>query len=156
MIVLKATQDKVLSVLQSVAGIVERRHTLPILANVLIARALEPPLPLTDTATYVPQTPPMETHWGLTLNALPWAIFALMQLWRARQASPLQTLRRALAGLGGVIAAAGLASAATLGNPLFGWTADDLGARVKGPLVLDTLALAYAVPGLLLLVSNPL
>ena len=36
MIVLKATQDKVLSVLQSVAGIVERRHTLPILAYVLI------------------------------------------------------------------------------------------------------------------------
>jgi DNA polymerase-3 subunit beta len=37
-IVLKATQDKVLSVLQSVAGIVERRHTLPILANVLIRK----------------------------------------------------------------------------------------------------------------------
>ncbi len=38
MIVLKATQDKVLSVLQSVAGIVERRHTVPILANVLIRK----------------------------------------------------------------------------------------------------------------------
>ncbi|OYU45742.1 MAG: DNA polymerase III subunit beta [Burkholderiales bacterium PBB4] len=38
MIVLKATQDNVLSVLQSVAGIVERRHTLPILANVLIRK----------------------------------------------------------------------------------------------------------------------
>lgn len=38
MIVLKATQDKVLSVLQSVAGIVERRHTLPILSNVLIRK----------------------------------------------------------------------------------------------------------------------
>eukprot|EP01036_Dinobryon_divergens_P048494 gene48494-65053_t len=38
MIVLKATQDKVLSVLQSVAGIVERRQTLPILANVLIRK----------------------------------------------------------------------------------------------------------------------
>ena len=38
MIVLKATQDRVLSVLQSVAGIVERRHTLPILANVLIRK----------------------------------------------------------------------------------------------------------------------
>jgi DNA polymerase III subunit beta len=38
MIVLKATQDKVLSVLQSVAGIVERRHTLPILANVMIRK----------------------------------------------------------------------------------------------------------------------
>lgn len=38
MIVLKATQDKVLAVLQSVAGIVERRHTLPILANVLLCK----------------------------------------------------------------------------------------------------------------------
>ena len=38
MIVLKATQDKVLAALQSVAGLVERRHTLPILANVLIRK----------------------------------------------------------------------------------------------------------------------
>jgi DNA polymerase III subunit beta len=38
MIVLKAIQDKVLSALQSVAGIVERRHTLPILANVLMRK----------------------------------------------------------------------------------------------------------------------
>ena len=38
MIVLKATQEKVLAVLQSVSGIVERRHTLPILANVLIRK----------------------------------------------------------------------------------------------------------------------
>lgn len=38
MIVLKATQDKVLAVLQSVSGIVERRHTLPILANVLLRK----------------------------------------------------------------------------------------------------------------------
>ena len=38
MIVLKATQDKVLAVLQSVSGIVERRHTLPILANVIARR----------------------------------------------------------------------------------------------------------------------
>ncbi|MCB2028046.1 MAG: DNA polymerase III subunit beta, partial [Rhodoferax sp.] len=38
MIVLKTTQEKILSVLQSVSGIVERRHTLPILANVLIRK----------------------------------------------------------------------------------------------------------------------
>lgn len=38
MIVLKAPQEKVLFVLQSVAGIVERRHTLPILANLLIRK----------------------------------------------------------------------------------------------------------------------
>lgn len=38
MIVLKAPQEKLLSALQSVAGIVERRHTLPILANVLMRK----------------------------------------------------------------------------------------------------------------------
>ncbi|MBS0317565.1 MAG: DNA polymerase III subunit beta [Proteobacteria bacterium] len=39
MIVLKAPQEKVLAVLQAVSGIVERRHTLPILANVLIRKS---------------------------------------------------------------------------------------------------------------------
>ena len=38
MIVLKAAQEKLLVALQSVAGIVERRHTLPILANVLMRK----------------------------------------------------------------------------------------------------------------------
>ena len=38
MIVFKSTQDKVLAALQSVSGIVERRHTLPILANVLVRK----------------------------------------------------------------------------------------------------------------------
>ena len=38
MIVLKAPQDQVLTALQAVSGIVERRHTLPILANVLIRK----------------------------------------------------------------------------------------------------------------------
>ncbi|MES2993388.1 MAG: DNA polymerase III subunit beta [Pseudomonadota bacterium] len=41
MIVLKTAQEKVLSALQAVAGIVERRHTLPILANVLIRKTGE-------------------------------------------------------------------------------------------------------------------
>lgn len=35
MIVLKAAQDNVLAALQVVSGIVQRRHTLPILANIL-------------------------------------------------------------------------------------------------------------------------
>jgi DNA polymerase-3 subunit beta len=38
MIVLKAAQADLLQALQSVAGIVERRHTLPILANVLLRK----------------------------------------------------------------------------------------------------------------------
>ncbi len=41
MIVFKAPQAQVLSVLQAVCGIVERRHTLPILANVLIRKTGE-------------------------------------------------------------------------------------------------------------------
>ena len=39
MIVLKAAQEKFLSALQAVSGIVERRHTLPILANVLLRKS---------------------------------------------------------------------------------------------------------------------
>ncbi|ODU09558.1 MAG: DNA polymerase III subunit beta [Rubrivivax sp. SCN 71-131] len=38
MIVVRSSQDKLLQALQSVAGIVERRHTLPVLANVLLRR----------------------------------------------------------------------------------------------------------------------
>ena len=41
MIVLKAAQQSLLGALQSVAGIVERRHTLPILANVLLRKTGE-------------------------------------------------------------------------------------------------------------------
>ncbi|MDR2990502.1 MAG: DNA polymerase III subunit beta [Burkholderiaceae bacterium] len=41
MIVLKTTQNKLLTALQSVAGIIERRHTLPVLANVLIRKSGE-------------------------------------------------------------------------------------------------------------------
>ena len=39
MIVLKAPQEKLLGALQTVSGIVERRHTLPILANVLMRKS---------------------------------------------------------------------------------------------------------------------
>ena len=48
MIVLKTAQEKILGALQSVAGIVERRHTLPVLANVLI-RKTEGQLELTTS-----------------------------------------------------------------------------------------------------------
>ncbi len=38
MIVLKATYEKLLAVLASVSGSIEKRHTLPVLANVLLRR----------------------------------------------------------------------------------------------------------------------
>jgi DNA polymerase III subunit beta len=39
--IIKATRDAVLKPLQAVAGIIERRHTMPILANVLITKDAE-------------------------------------------------------------------------------------------------------------------
>ncbi len=48
MIVLKSAQNQILAALQSVAGIVERRHTLPILANVLL-RKVGPEVRLTTS-----------------------------------------------------------------------------------------------------------
>ena len=38
MVLMKATRDAILKPLQAVAGIVERRHTLPILANILVRK----------------------------------------------------------------------------------------------------------------------
>ena len=60
MIVLKASQDKVLGALQAVSGIVERRHTLPILANVLI-RKQGPQVELTTSDLEIQ----VRTHAGL-------------------------------------------------------------------------------------------
>jgi len=48
MIVLKTTQEQFLGAIQRVVNIVERRHTLPVLANVLI-RKTGPSIELTTT-----------------------------------------------------------------------------------------------------------
>lgn len=95
----------------------------------------------------------LETHWGLALNALPWVVLMLMQLYRAQVGGWLRRLRLALAGLGALLGLGGLAVAATSGNPLFTYSPDQPGALVRGPLGLDTLALAYTLPGLLLLAA---
>ena len=48
MIVFKAPQSKVLAAFQAVSGIVERKHALPVLANVLV-RKKGPQLELTGS-----------------------------------------------------------------------------------------------------------
>jgi uncharacterized membrane protein len=65
----------------------------------------------------------------------------------------LTKLRYALAALGGLIAAGGVGLAATAGNPLFTYAPEQTGALVRGPLGLDSLFLAYAIPGLILLLA---
>ena len=73
MIVLKTTQDTVLAALQSVAGIVERRHTLPILANVLI-RKTGPQVQLTTSDLEIQIRTTVELggddgNYGITVGA---------------------------------------------------------------------------------------
>src|SRR5687768_12680256 len=41
MVLVKAKRDEILGPLSAVSGIIERRHTLPILSNVLIERAAD-------------------------------------------------------------------------------------------------------------------
>ena len=73
MIVFKTPQSQVLAALQSVAGIVERRHTLPILANVLI-RKTGPQVQLTtsDLEIQIRTTTDLggdEGSFGITVGA---------------------------------------------------------------------------------------
>lgn len=114
-----------------------------ILANVLIMRWILPSQAPSD----------VETHWSAGLNALPWLVLMLMQIYRARLGGPLMRLRQAIAVVAGLLAAAALALAVGPFNPLFSYYAEDTGALVLGPMVLDTLLLAYGVPGLLLLAA---
>ncbi|MGV8953452.1 MAG: DUF2339 domain-containing protein [Cypionkella sp.] len=115
-----------------------------ILANVLISRWLMP------EGMETPGN--LQSHWGASLNALPWLVLMLMQIYRARLGGTLLRLRQAIALVAGVLAAGGLAVAVGPLNPLFVWSGD-AGGRVLGPMVLDTLLLAYGVPGLILLAA---
>jgi uncharacterized membrane protein len=112
-----------------------------ILANALITRWLTPDI----------GTGQLESHWGITLNAMPWLVLMLMQLYRANLGGALMHLRQGIAAVAGLIAAAGIALAVGPVNPLFGYYREDLEWHVIGPALLNTLALAYAIPGLALL-----
>src|SRR5689334_12786065 len=66
---IKASRDAILKPLQTVAGIVERRHTLPILANVLLRKdgervsflATDVEIQIQTTATLAPGNEPGAT-----------------------------------------------------------------------------------------------
>lgn len=115
-----------------------------ILANLVISRLILGAGSGSDGLT--------ETHWGVTLNGLPWLVLMLIQIYRARLGGKLRALRKILATLAGGLAFAALAAAVGPLNPLFSWVADphDL---VRGVLVFDTLAIAYAMPGAILLAA---
>jgi uncharacterized membrane protein len=92
------------------------------------------------------------SHWQFTLWAMPWLVLMLAQLYRARASETLRRLRLALATASGLIATAFLAMATVPFNPLFAVSPSDLAGLVQGPVLLNSLFLAYGVPGLILLV----
>ena len=65
----------------------------------------------------------------------------------------LRRLRLVIGGVAGLIAGARLLVAAGPANPLFSYGPGDADGLVRGPLVLDSLLLAYGVPGLMLLAA---
>ena len=117
-----------------------------VLANVLLSRWLVPMVSFGGPSG-------VDLNYVTTLNAIPWLVLALTQAYRAQLGPVLRRLRLALAALAGVMAAAGLGWSATVLNPLFQTYPDGIGARVIGPAVLDTLALSYAMPGLMLVIA---
>jgi uncharacterized membrane protein len=88
-----------------------------------------------------------ESHWSVVLLALPWVAMALVQLWRVQLGGPMRRLREGLAAVAGVIGGLGLLSAMGVFNPLL------TGDAVRGPLLLDTLAVAYLLPGVMLVAA---
>ncbi|MCE6950549.1 DUF2339 domain-containing protein [Cereibacter sphaeroides] len=90
-----------------------------------------------------------QTHWFLSLQALPWLVVAGTQLWRVRGDGLPDKLRRALAAAAGAVAAAFLLMAVVPANPLI---AGESG-RILGVPLLDSLAVAYALPGALILAA---
>lgn len=115
-----------------------------VLANVLLTRWLVPRGSMGSA---------LDLNYVASLNAMPWLVLALTQAYRAGLGPTLRRLRTALAVVAGLLATLGLLVSAVLLNPLFQTYEDGFGAKVIGPLVLDTLALSYALPGLMLLIA---
>ncbi|MFO1174219.1 MAG: DUF2339 domain-containing protein [Paracoccaceae bacterium] len=92
------------------------------------------------------------THWAASLNAMPWLVLMLVQLYRMRPGGTLGWLRLAIAVVAGLLALAGIGAAVVPFSPLV----DFIGQAermVYGPPVVDTLLVAYGLPAALLLVA---
>lgn len=117
--------------------------SMALLANVLITRWL----------TQGASEDWILAHWAATLNAMPWLILMLVQLYRMQLGGSLRWLRIVIATVAGLLALAGIGAAVGPLNPLFAFTGGAEG-RVYGPYVLDTLLAAYGLPALVLLAAS--
>lgn len=113
--------------------------TTGIFATVLITRAMG-----------VTDQPVLQPHWAWGLNAVIWLCLVAAQLWRAQHAAPFRRLRLALAALFGLSAIGALFAAVWSENPLWPRFGADHYNLVRGPAVVNSLALAYLAPALVL------
>lgn len=109
--------------------------TVAIFADVVIVRLLD-------------ATGSGDAHWAVALVAYPWLVLALVQLYRMALGGWLRWLRIGLAAVAGLFAGVGMLAVATVLNPIV-W-----GGRVSGPMLFDTLLIAYALPGLTLVLAQ--
>ncbi|MGB8814169.1 MAG: DUF2339 domain-containing protein, partial [Paracoccaceae bacterium] len=116
-------------------------------ANVLITRWLRADITDLNAVDWT------QTHWGIVMNAMPWLVLMLVQLYRVQLGGLLRPLRFGIAVVAGAFAAGGVLLAAVGQNPLAAWGREDIQGLVYGPWLLDTLLLAYALPGLMLLAA---
>jgi uncharacterized membrane protein len=92
------------------------------------------------------------SHWALALNAMPWLIVAMAQLYRMQLGGKMRWVRAGVAVVAGLLWAGGTVASLTLANPVApAWSS--VAHLVKGPYLLDTLLVAYALPGLMLLAA---
>nr|WP_254796772.1 DUF2339 domain-containing protein [Sulfitobacter albidus] len=92
-----------------------------------------------------------DAHWTLGLNAAIWLGLALAQLQRMGDLSGLlNRVRAVLAGVFGAIGAMAALVALTAANPLNNGSETQ---HVLGPVLINTLAAAYLVPALVLLIG---
>jgi uncharacterized membrane protein len=113
-----------------------------LLATILLWRAV---LELIPTGTYNEVN-----HWSAALFGLTWSFLALAQLYRLNQVAELRWLRRLLALAFSVLATVAFLASLTILNPAVGFSrAFGLADPIFGIQPLDTLTLAYAVPGAL-------
>lgn len=115
-----------------------------VLLNILLTRKLIPEI----------NTDGLQTYWGATVNAMPWSILMLVQLYRVRLGGPIKRVRQGIALVSGFVAGGGLLLAAGPYNPVVASNATETQGLIEGPMVFDSLALAYAMPGALLLVAG--
>ena len=94
----------------------------------------------------------LASYWSATLNAMPWLILALVQLYRMRLGGVLGWFRIAIAVVAGLLALSGIGLAVLPLNPVAGLIGPPQ-MLVFGPLVLDTLLVAYGLPAALLLAA---